>query len=372
MQKKQPQVAYPRRSLIRHSARAFFRVLMPLAFKLDIKGREKFPKDGPLIVVANHVAVMEAVLMATYSPRIVELLGASDIPNDKINDIVMNAYGFIPVNRGHMDTGAMRSALGVLNQGGVIGLFPEGGTWAAGRMKPQTGVAWLSLHGKAPVIPIGFGGLAGALGQGLRLKRPPLSMNVGEPIPAAQIPPGRNRKEYLEEYATRVLRAITELVPEEDRRVVTIENERFDAEVQVRCAGESWQSPPVELTIEHDTGLAHFLHSPVILKVYQKNLQRDITALQDIALHHDPQAIAGAVQRVLDYLENENTFFLSYRFGSEEARNMKTGLEELLALAQWAAQSNHELKVVPFRRYFSLVQEKEIVQTKQDRYENWM
>jgi 1-acyl-sn-glycerol-3-phosphate acyltransferase len=372
MQKKQPTVAYPRRSLIRHSARAFFRMLMPLAYKLDIKGQEKFPKDGPLLVVANHVAVMEAVLMAAYSPRVVELLGASDIPNDKINDIVMNAYGFIPVNRGHMDTGAMKSALGVLNQGGVIGLFPEGGTWAAGRMKPQIGVAWLSLHGNAAVVPIGFGGLAGALGQGLRLKRPPLSMNVGEPIPAAKIPPGRNRKEYLAEYATRVLKAITELVPAEDRQVVTIENERFESEVQVRCGGETWQSPPAELMIQHHTGLAHFLHSPVILKVYQKNLQRDVTALQDIALHHNPQAIADAVKRVLDYLENENAFFLSYRFGHEEAGNMKAGLEELLALAQWAIQSNHELKIVPFRRYYSLEQKKEIVQTKQDRYDHWM
>jgi hypothetical protein len=110
----------------------------------------------------------------------------------------------------------------------------------------------------------------------------------------------------------------------------------------------------------------------VILKVYQKNLQRDVTALQDIALHHNPQAIADAVKRVLDYLENENAFFLSYRFGHEEAGNMKAGLEELLALAQWAIQSNHELKIVPFRRYYSLEQKKEIVQTKQDRYDHWM
>ena len=83
-------------------------------------------------------------------------------------------------------------------------------------MRPQTGVAWLSLQGNAPVLPIGFGGLAGALGDAFRFKRPKLTMNIGKLIPPATIPEGRKRKEVLEEYATEILDRITELVPEED------------------------------------------------------------------------------------------------------------------------------------------------------------
>jgi hypothetical protein len=51
---------------------------------------------------------------------------------------------------------------------------------------------------------------------------------------------------------------------------------------------------------------------------------------------------------------------------------MIKGLKELLALTKWAEQSNHQLKIVPIRRYYSLEQEQEIIQTKQDRFENWM
>ena len=363
--------AYPRRRLFRHTVRAAMRLILPLAFQLEVKGQANFPSAGPLLVVANHVAVMEAVLMTVYTPWLVELLGASDIPGDRINTVVMNSYGFIPVNRGHADRSALKNALGVLEQGGVLGLFPEGGTWAAGRMKPQTGVAWLSLHGNAPVLPIGFGGLAGALGNALRLKRPSLSMNIGQPIPPAKIPAGQNRKEYLESYATQVLDAITDLVPAADRRQVTIENERFELEVQVGGDG-SWQLPPDELRLAHGDGLARFLHSPVILKVYQKNLQRDVTALQDIAAQQSPQPIIAAVARVLDYLEQENPYFLTYRFGAVEAERMKQGLVELQTLARWADEANQKLKIVPVRRFYSLSEGREVVQTRQDRYEHWM
>jgi 1-acyl-sn-glycerol-3-phosphate acyltransferase len=348
-------------------------LVLPLAFRVRIAGRENFPKRGPLIVVGNHVAVMEAVLMTVYSPWQVEILGAGDIPHERISEFSMRYFGFIPVNRGHFDRGALTKALGVLEQDGVIGIFPEGGVWEAGAMRPQTGVAWLSYRAGAPVVPIGFSGMYGALGEAMQLKRPQITMSVGQPIPAAQLPEDMARKPYLEAYATRVIDAVRDLLPEEERVPPRqIVDELFELKLEIRTPGGDAQPVPEELSIRHPDALAKFFHQPVILKIFRLNLDLPIDALQHLVRVHDAAAIAAALELVLRYLEDENPYLLTYRFGPQEAEAMQLGLEELLPLAHWAAESGCELKITPIRRFYSPEQDKEIVQIEQGDFAHWM
>jgi 1-acyl-sn-glycerol-3-phosphate acyltransferase len=348
------------------------RLVLPAAFRLHITGRENFPRKGPLIVVGNHVAAMEAPLMVVYAPWQVELVGAADIPHEKITEFVMWYFGFIPVRRGHVDRSAMDKALGVLHQGGVIGIFPEGGVWSAGKMRPQTGVAWLSYRGRAPVLPMGFGGTLGALGAALRLQRPHLQMNVGRPLPAASPPPGRPRKQYLEEYSLQVMEAVRDLIPAEEREHESVVDERFELEVAVKDGDGEWIDPPEDVQIRQDVALARLLHNPVSLKVFQENLRLNVESLQNIAAVDDGRVIADAVKRVLNYLQEDNPYFLAYRFGPQEAERMQMGLEELLRLGEWAARMQRPLKVVPVRRYFSPAEGREIVQRQQGGFKGWM
>ena len=88
--------------------------------------------------------------------------------------------------------------------------------------------------------------------------------------------------------------------------------------------------------------------------------------------HANPDEISNALFEVLDYLDNENPYLLTYRFGGPEADNMRKGIEELLKLSQWASAHNKEVKVVPIRRFYSLLEEREIVQYEQERFEKWM
>ena len=364
---------YPRRRLARGIARVGGRLLLPLFFRIRRSGRCNFPPGGPLLVVGNHVAVMEAVLMAVYTPWQVEIMGAADIPHERISDVMMRFFGFIPVRRGRVDRPALGKALSVLSKGGVIGVFPEGGIWEAGKMRPQTGVAWLSYRGKAPVLPIGFGGTLGAMGDAMRLKRPRLTMNVGQPLPRAQLPEDLPRRAYLEQYAVEVMEAVNALVPEEDiQELPQIVDERFELKVEIKEPGGGTASPPAEQQIQHPAALAKFLHSPGILKVFDENLNMDVRALQNITRAENPQQIALAAVSVLGYLNEDNPYFLTYRFGPQMAEAMQLGLEELEALARWADQEGASLHVVPIRRYYSQEAEKEIVQIEQGRFEDWM
>lgn len=365
-------IDYPRNKLMRNFMRFLGRVVLPVAFRLDIHGEENFPNKGPLLVVGNHVAMMEAVLMTVFTPWLVEMVGSADIPQEGLTESVLRFYGYIPLRRGRTDRAAMNMALDVLRQGGIVGIFPEGGIWELGAKKPHTGVAWLSAQANAPVLPIGFSGTLGALTAAFQLKRPRLCMQVGQALPAAVAPRGAERKAYLESYAEQIMAKVADLLPADDpSRKPEALNERFELRVNLFTAENAPVTIPLQLTIHHPEALAKFLHRPIILKIFKKNLKMPVDALEGLDAEQSPIRIADAIRYVLDYLGGENPYLLTYRFGPKEGEAMKLGLEELYRLARWAEERGLSLKVVPIRRYLTPDQ-REVVQVKQGQFGEWM
>jgi len=306
-------------------------------------------------------------------PWQMEMLGSNDIPHETFTDLISRFYGYIPIRRGRMERKSMNLALNVLKQNGVLGIFPEGGIWRAGAMQAQTGVAWLSYHAGAPVLPIGFTGTMGAIGQALRFKRPKMTMNIGKLLPAAKLIDGKPKKVSLLEYANRVLDAISALLPEDDpSQYETTRDETFDMQVKIKDGKGVNISCPDDLKIQHKYELAKFLHNPGILKVFDKNLRLDVLPVQTLDVSHDPDSISMALQQILKYLYDENPFFLVYRFGPKEAEAMTLGLEELLRLANWCVASKSSLAVTPIRRFYKIDEANEITQIKQGKFESWM
>ncbi len=161
---------YPRKVLARKALMVSACALFGLLSRVEINGRERLPKKGPIILAGNHVAELEAVMMAAFTPGQVEFIGTGDIPFDPNYAAFVKAYGLIPVNRGNVDRQGLKMGAAVLEQDGILGIFPEGGTWDPAQMQAQIGVAWLSYKAQAPVLPIGFGGMKGAaLGKSLNL-----------------------------------------------------------------------------------------------------------------------------------------------------------------------------------------------------------
>ncbi len=352
MAEKDYSVKYPRNRIMRGFLRLLGRVVFNLLARTAITGRENIPKEGPLLMVGNHVAVMEVALMVVYSPRQVEVVGAGDIPIEPSFAPIVRSFGYIPIKRGSMDRGALTKALGVLKQDGVVGVFPEGGIWDTQMKQARSGVAWLSYRANAPILPIGFGGMKGAVDAMAKFQFPRMTMNVGELIPPVTVEKGKSRMYSLELAANRIMARVEELIPNKDEmRHPLIIDERFDFEIVVHGLNGDQVTYPAELELRHAGALSKFFYRPILLDAFRRNLNLPVRVLEQLQTAPTPVQISRAIQAILDYLERDNPYFLTYRFGYEEGTAMEAGLRELQEVANWAAASNFTLTVRPIRRY---------------------
>lgn len=355
-----------RRTLLQRLTRTLLRfigrLLMRLLTRPELDGLERIPRRGPLLLVGNHVAVLEVVMLALYAGRDVELIGAGDIPLDARYAWLIRAYGYIPIKRGQMDRAPLEQALAVLNAGGAIGIFPEGGIWEASARQAKAGAAWLSAQSGARVVPIGFGGIDGALGAALSFRRPRVTMHVGEPLPPVNSEPGMHRKAALEAGANAIMNAVEALIPEADRlRWNAVQDERFELRVQAFQPDGTEVLLPESLAMTEGALLAKFFHRPVLLDVFARNLNLPVGALQHLDTVDDAAALLAAAESACGYVE-ANPHFLNYRFGLQQGTAMREGLCGLREAARWAAERGLRLRVIPIRRYRLRGSDAELVQ----------
>lgn len=352
MTNNQNNIKYPRRVLLRTGLSALGKGLLTLLADVEINGKARLPKNGPVILAGNHSAALEAVMMAVYSPGIVEFLGNGDIPFDPSYAFIVKAYGLIPVNRGNLDRQGLNKAISVLEQGGVLGIFPEGGIWDPAQMSAQIGASWLSYRTQSPIIPIGFGGVHGGLKKALQLKRPKLVMNVGDCLPPVAIgTDGQSLKKSLEQSATELLNCINALVPEEDLRIFNRKtDEHYELKVSVHDDSGNHIALPEELKVQHGEAYAHFLFNPTMLDALVRNLHLPLSPIKDVGIQSDLSQVIHAWDTILSYLK-VNPGYFTYRFGIDEGLAVEKAILELRQIACWAQQKDYHLKLKPLYRY---------------------
>ena len=78
-------------------------------------------------------------------------------------------------------------------------------------------------------------------------------------------------------------------------------------------------------------------YRPAILRIFGQDLHLAVEPLQRLDAEHDPGQIANGIRPILAYLGDQNPHIFTYRFGLKEGAGMEAGLQELYALARWAA-----------------------------------
>ena len=155
---------------------------------LRVEGADGVPARGPVLLAANHLSFLDPVVLQAATPRPIHYLMTARLHRDRRWQWLYRLFDTVPVTLGSGNFQALSAAAARLEAGEVVGVFPEGGISKDGTLQPfRAGVALLALRARVPVVPVAILGTNRVLPAGtLRLRRAPIRVRVGTPVPAPE------------------------------------------------------------------------------------------------------------------------------------------------------------------------------------------
>ncbi len=183
-----------------------------------VVGRELVPREGPLLVVANHQSNVDPPLLAVSLRRRLFFMAKRGMFKGPVAPF-LKAYGAYPLNRDGHDVAALKWSLRLLGDGGALVIFPEGTRSTRGLIPGLPGVGLLAVRSQAPILPVAITG-TGHLGGLWRLLCPTgkITVTIGEPF---TLPPveGKLERSQIEAATETIMLRLASLLPPESRGV---------------------------------------------------------------------------------------------------------------------------------------------------------
>lgn len=163
-------------------ARAILQPFFHAYFRMERIGREHIPKDGPVIIAANHRSFLDPFVIGMMLRRPLYFVAKAELFKNPIVAWWLSSLGAFPVDRGHGDRDAMDTARRILERGDCVVIFPEGTRIRPGALaSPRRGVGRLALQTGAPVVPIALIGTE-SVRRGWRIRPHKIRVRAGRPL----------------------------------------------------------------------------------------------------------------------------------------------------------------------------------------------
>ncbi len=167
-----------------------FRFWFARLYRVELRGGERIPAQGPAILVANHESMIDPWLLGLATPRPIRYMAKAELWSYPVVRNVMEWFGTFPVARGVGDRDAVGRAAELLADGQVLGMFPQGTCLPYRRRPWLRGAARLALSTGVPIVPVCIVGSERALRPGkFKLGLPRIRVLVCEPIQVEQCRP---------------------------------------------------------------------------------------------------------------------------------------------------------------------------------------
>jgi 1-acyl-sn-glycerol-3-phosphate acyltransferase len=194
----------------------FFRPLLNICFSWKVEGRENVPLTGPLILVANHVHVIDPILLVFSFPRWITFVAKEELFHSLFLRLWLRWAGSLPLQRDGRVTEKQRILEGArkaLEEGLILGMFPEGGRSHDGKLrKGKAGSAVIASKTDVPVLPVGVAGTDKIHGIGWLWRRPRIVVKIGKPF---KLPPANSKmtKSQMQLLTKQLMGEIAALLP---------------------------------------------------------------------------------------------------------------------------------------------------------------
>lgn len=192
-----------------------FRLLAKFAGAKDV---DNLPSSGPAILMMNHIALIDPIVVLSCLPRNIVPMARHDAFKVPFWGVFPWLWEVIPVRRGEADRPALKKALSVLKAGEVVLVAPEG-TRSPQMQQGKVGVAYLAARSGAPVVPAAVEGTIGY--PSLRLDRrdePGATVRLGRPF-RFKPTQGRVDRLLLRKMTDEAMYVLAALLPEARRGV---------------------------------------------------------------------------------------------------------------------------------------------------------
>lgn len=173
-------------------------------YRFEVIGRENFPSDGGVLLCSNHINNLDPPVVGINAPRPVYFMAKEELFRVPVLGKIVPHLNAFPVKRGMSDREALRKGLGILKEGKVLGLFPEGTRSKTGQLgKGLAGAGFFALRSDAYVMPCA---IIGPYKTFTKLK-----VVYGKPIDMKEL---RERKASAEETTEIIMAEIRKLIEE--------------------------------------------------------------------------------------------------------------------------------------------------------------
>jgi len=162
-----------------------------LMWRPEITGSQHIPASGGAILASNHLSIVDSIFLPLMVDRPVTFAAKSEYftgtrPIDRITGAYLRATKQLSVDRAQARAGQdmLEAALGLLREGALFGIYPEGTRSPDGRLyRGRTGIGWLAVNSGLPVIPVAMSGTDRVLPPGHKVPRvAKIKITVGEPL----------------------------------------------------------------------------------------------------------------------------------------------------------------------------------------------
>jgi 1-acyl-sn-glycerol-3-phosphate acyltransferase len=178
------------------------RLFLSTSYKVEVIGKENIPNEGATILCCNHINNFDPPLLGAYIKRQLHYMAKQELFEMPILKGLLPKLGAFPVRRGMSDKQAIRTAMKLLKDGHMIGLFPEGTRSKDGKVgKGLSGAGFFALRTDATVIPCAI------IGPYKSFK--PLRLIYGQAIDFSEL---RERKASAEEATDLIMSEIKQLI----------------------------------------------------------------------------------------------------------------------------------------------------------------
>jgi 1-acyl-sn-glycerol-3-phosphate acyltransferase len=230
--------------IVRHPLLSLGRLISPLLFDMKVEGLHYVPaRPEPYLLIANHFSWFDPPILSIHLPIAPAFLVATEAQERTWMALLLRLFEAIPIWRGQVDRTALRNVVGALQQGKVVGVFPEGGInpdlvdrvmrgeviaefqgnmgrQAAQLVRARTGVALLAVMSNVRILPVGLLGTEQIVDNLRRRRRTPVTVRIGAPFGPLMIEEalrGQARRRRLDELADHMMNQLAQLLPPANR-----------------------------------------------------------------------------------------------------------------------------------------------------------